>query len=115
MSYALSISSISTESAIKYSVDPNKAQKEIGLSFADMKAHGKAIESAAGEKFSNFPFAILHLRKTFFVCSHAICHFTADYVVEFQREKSRIGENKIEEITLLCKEEENFFEKSHSM
>lgn len=45
--------------------------------------------------------------------SYTICHFTADYVVEFKRETSHTGEKENPKIKLLCKgrserREENF-------
>jgi hypothetical protein len=69
---------------------------------------------ARGEKsFLIFvPFAISFFSKFSFSSFHrTICHFTADYVVEFRREASESGKRKLaydelgkfREIKLLCK------------
>jgi hypothetical protein len=93
-------------SAMKYSVDLNKRRKFVLVHNSRRKTIKWVEAEKKAKTFLIFPFAIsfcgFFLAKTF-SSSFSICHFTADYVVEFKRERlSHTGEEN-RRIKLLCK------------
>lgn len=121
MSYALSIFFHLRICNKIFSWSEQKTQKIISCVVYGKSLHqwssglrGNSSENERRKNFSNF--SICNFIYDFFLALY-ICHFTADYVVQFCRKKSHTEERKSKDKVVMqkTKERKNKFSKSHSI